>query len=114
MARTFDPVQLGSIELFCKAAELGSFTGAAESLGLTPASVSRPSAAWKRAWGLLATRTEIAEKDFNLNFPRYVDTLEEAVGIDLVAVRKERELLKAELAGLEAEIAAHLKDLCDE
>ena len=41
MKRTFDPVQLGSIELFCKAAELGSFTGAAEAMGLTPASVSR-------------------------------------------------------------------------
>lgn len=39
--RNFDPVQLASIELFCKAAELGSFTAAAESLGLTPASVSR-------------------------------------------------------------------------
>lgn len=39
--RTFDPVQLGSIEQFCKAAELGSFTSAAEALGLTPASVSR-------------------------------------------------------------------------
>lgn len=39
--RTFDPVQLGSIELFCKAAELGSFTAAAEVLGVTPASVSR-------------------------------------------------------------------------
>jgi DNA-binding transcriptional LysR family regulator len=38
---TFNPVQLNSIELFCKAAELGSFTAAAESLGLTPASVSR-------------------------------------------------------------------------
>ena len=41
MSRQFDPVQLGSIELFCKAAELGSFTGAAEMLGVTPASVSR-------------------------------------------------------------------------
>ena len=41
MARTFDPVQLGSIELFCKAAELGGFTAAAEALGLTPAAVSR-------------------------------------------------------------------------
>jgi DNA-binding transcriptional LysR family regulator len=41
MARTFDPVQLGSIELFCKAADLGSFTAAAEALGLTPAAVSR-------------------------------------------------------------------------
>lgn len=39
--RIFDPIQLGSIELFCKAAELGSFSAAAESLGLTPASVSR-------------------------------------------------------------------------
>jgi len=41
MARVFDPVQLGSIELFCKAAELGGFTAAAEALGVTPASVSR-------------------------------------------------------------------------
>jgi len=41
LMRAFDPVQLGSIEQFCKAAELGSFTAAAEALGLTPASVSR-------------------------------------------------------------------------
>lgn len=39
--RTFDPVQLGSIELFCKAAELGSFVAAAEALGVTPAAISR-------------------------------------------------------------------------
>lgn len=39
--RAFDTVQLGSIELFCKAAEYGSFSAAAEALGLTPASVSR-------------------------------------------------------------------------
>lgn len=38
---TFDQVKLGSIEQFCKAAELGNFTSAAEQLGLTPASVSR-------------------------------------------------------------------------
>lgn len=41
MSRSFDPVQLGSIELFCKAAELGGFTAAAEALGVTPAAVSR-------------------------------------------------------------------------
>ncbi|MFZ6724385.1 LysR family transcriptional regulator [Undibacterium sp. MH2W] len=39
--RAFDGMQLGSVELFCKAAELASFSAAAESLGLTPASVSR-------------------------------------------------------------------------
>jgi DNA-binding transcriptional LysR family regulator len=33
--------QLGSIEQFCRAAETGSFTSAAEMLGLTPAAVSR-------------------------------------------------------------------------
>jgi DNA-binding transcriptional LysR family regulator len=33
--------QLGTIALFCKAAELGSFTKAAHALGVTPAAVSR-------------------------------------------------------------------------
>jgi DNA-binding transcriptional LysR family regulator len=33
--------QLGTIALFCKAAELGSFTAAANAMGLTPAAVSR-------------------------------------------------------------------------
>jgi DNA-binding transcriptional LysR family regulator len=34
-------IQLGSIEQFCKSAELGSFTAAAEIFGVTPAAVSR-------------------------------------------------------------------------
>lgn len=37
----FSPIQLNAIELFCKAASLGSFTAAAEALGITPAAVSR-------------------------------------------------------------------------
>ncbi|MCA3220673.1 MAG: LysR family transcriptional regulator [Burkholderiales bacterium] len=41
MSRVFDPIQLGSIEQFCRAAELLSFRAAAEALGLTPAAVSR-------------------------------------------------------------------------
>jgi DNA-binding transcriptional LysR family regulator len=41
MARQFDDVLLGSIELFCSAAELGSFTAAATAAGITPAAVSR-------------------------------------------------------------------------
>jgi DNA-binding transcriptional LysR family regulator len=41
MSRAFDPMQLGSIEQFCKAAELSSFTLAANALGITPAAVSR-------------------------------------------------------------------------
>jgi DNA-binding transcriptional LysR family regulator len=41
MKRHFDQVLLGSIELFCLAAELGSFTAAATTAGVTPAAVSR-------------------------------------------------------------------------
>ncbi len=59
----------------------------------------------------LATPAEIAENDFNLNIPRYVDTFEEEAEIDLMAVRREREQLKAELARLELQMGAYLKEL---
>ena len=49
-------------------------------------------------YAYLATPAEIAENDFNLNIPRYVDTFEEEEAIDLMAVREERMQLKAELA----------------
>lgn len=41
MKRNFDNVMLGSIELFCFAAEQGNFTSAANAAGVTPAAVSR-------------------------------------------------------------------------
>ena len=41
MQRQFDDLLLGSIELFCLAAELGSFTAAATAASVTPAAVSR-------------------------------------------------------------------------
>ena len=41
MKRHFEDLQLGSIELFCLAAEEGSFTAAAQLAGVTPAAVSR-------------------------------------------------------------------------
>jgi DNA-binding transcriptional LysR family regulator len=41
MRRQFDDILLGSIELFCLAAELRSFTAAAVEAGVTPAAVSR-------------------------------------------------------------------------
>ena len=59
----------------------------------------------------LATPAEIAENAFNLNIPRYVDTFEEEAEIDLMAVRREREQLKAELARLETQMDAYLKEL---
>ena len=62
-------------------------------------------------YAYLASVTEIAENDFNLNIPRYVDTFEEEAEIDLLAVRAEREKLKAELAVLEERMAGYLKEL---
>lgn len=41
MQRQFEDLLLGSIELFCLAAELESFTVAATAAGVTPAAVSR-------------------------------------------------------------------------
>ncbi|MHC5348634.1 LysR family transcriptional regulator [Metapseudomonas furukawaii] len=41
MKRQFDDILLGSIELFCLAAEEGGFTAAAQVAGVTPAAVSR-------------------------------------------------------------------------
>ncbi|MFZ5937228.1 LysR family transcriptional regulator [Pseudomonas putida] len=41
MTRYFDDLQLGSLELFCLAADTGSFTAAAAEAGVTPAAVSR-------------------------------------------------------------------------
>jgi type I restriction enzyme M protein len=62
-------------------------------------------------YAYLASPAEIAENDFNLNIPRYVDTFEEVEAIDLKAVREERLKLKAELAILEEKMAGYLKEL---
>lgn len=62
-------------------------------------------------YAYLASPAEIAENDYNLNIPRYVDTFEEEEEIDLMALRAEREKLKAELAMLEVQMESHLKEL---
>lgn len=62
-------------------------------------------------YAYLASLKEIQENDYNLNIPRYVDTFEEEEEIDLMAVRAERENLKAQLSRLEAEMDTYLKEL---
>lgn len=62
-------------------------------------------------YAYLATLEEIAENDYNLNIPRYVDTFEEEEEIDIVAVRRERLALQSELADLEDEMAGYLEEL---
>ena len=58
-----------------------------------------------------ATAAEIAENDFNLNIPRYVDTFEEEQEVDLKAVQKEIEDLEKELAAVRKQMAGYLKEL---
>ena len=62
-------------------------------------------------YAYLANLSEIKENDYNLNIPRYVDTFEEEEEIDLMAVRAEREKLKAQLTKLETEMAKYLEEL---
>lgn len=51
MHRQFDDILLGSIELFCLAAEAGSFTAAANTAAVTPAAVSRSISRLERRLG---------------------------------------------------------------
>ena len=59
----------------------------------------------------LATLQEVAENDYNLNIPRYVDTFEEEEPIDIHAVMKEIKDLEAKRADLDKEIEGYLKEL---
>lgn len=62
-------------------------------------------------YAYLASLQDIRNNDYNLNIPRYVDTFQEEEDIDLMAVRAEREQLKAQLSKLETEMAAYLEVL---
>lgn len=59
----------------------------------------------------LATLEEIAENDYNLNIPRYVDTFEEEEPIDIKAVMAEIKELEAKRADLDKEIEGYLREL---
>ena len=59
----------------------------------------------------LATLQEVAENDYNLNIPRYVDTFEEEEPIDIKAVMAEIKELEAKRAELDKEIEGYLKEL---
>lgn len=62
-------------------------------------------------YAYLATPAEMAENDYNLNIPRYVDTFKKEEEIDLMAVRAERVKLKSELVVLEERMDGFLKEL---
>ena len=58
-----------------------------------------------------ATRAEIAENDFNLNIPRYVDTFEPEEPVDLEAVAGEIRELEAKLGDTRRKLDGYLREL---
>lgn len=58
-----------------------------------------------------ASFEEIAENDFNLNIPRYVDTFEEEEEIDIKAVQTEIDELEIELVKVREKMAQYLSEL---
>jgi type I restriction enzyme M protein len=67
----------------------------------------------KEKYSYLATFNEIAENDFNLNIPRYVDTFEEEAEVDIAAVQQEIEGLEGALKTVQSEIEEYLTQLVD-
>lgn len=62
-------------------------------------------------YSYVATVEEIAENDFNLNIPRYVDTFVEEDEVDIDKVQEEIDLLEKDLAKVQAEIKTYLNKL---
>jgi type I restriction enzyme M protein len=58
-----------------------------------------------------ANAAEIAENDFNLNIPRYVDTFEAEEEIDVVALQRDINRIELELAEVRVKMAGYLREL---
>ncbi|MCI1901767.1 MAG: type I restriction-modification system subunit M [Bifidobacteriaceae bacterium] len=61
----------------------------------------------------LATMDEIAENEYNLNIPRYVDTFEEEEPIDIDEVNRQIAEVDKEIADLQAKFDAMVADLVE-
>ncbi|MES3020452.1 MAG: LysR substrate-binding domain-containing protein [Pseudomonadota bacterium] len=95
MKRDFDDMRLGSIELFCLAAEQASFTVAANIAGVTPAAVSRSIGRLEERLGVrlfVRTTRQIRLTDGGR---RYYDQCRQAL---LQLVEAEREVTGAQAA----------------
>ena len=62
-------------------------------------------------YSYVANLEEIAENDYNLNIPRYVDTFEEEEEIDLEAVTAELAQIDSDMVNVDAKIAAFCTEL---
>ena len=54
---------------------------------------------------------EVADNEYNLNIPRYIDTFEAPDEVDIAGLQEEIESLETELATVKSKLSAHLRDL---
>ena len=62
-------------------------------------------------YSYIANSEEVAENDYNLNIPRYVDTFEEEEPVDLAVVSKELKTLDIEMEAVDQTITGFCKEL---
>lgn len=62
-------------------------------------------------YSYLATRKEIAENEYNLNIPRYVDTFQEEEIIDIESVKANISNIESELKTVQKKMDGYLKEL---
>ncbi len=65
----------------------------------------------KDKYSYVSTLNKIAENDYNLNIPRYVDTFEEEETVDLKAVSNDLKALDSDLKTVNKKIAGFCKEL---
>lgn len=62
-------------------------------------------------YSYVASRKDIADNDYNLNIPRYVDTFEEEELVDIDEVKRNIATIEAELAQVQAQMTKYLEEL---
>ena len=62
-------------------------------------------------YAYVATLSEIAENDYNLNIPRYVDTFEEEDPVNIAAVSNELKTLEKDMQATDSAIAGYCREL---
>ena len=64
-------------------------------------------------YSYVATGEEIAANDFNLNMPRYVDTFQQELSVDMTAIQSAIAQVNRELQQVERSLEEHLRGLID-
>ena len=59
----------------------------------------------------VAPLSEVAENEYNLNIPRYIDTFEEEEEVDIKAVQQELKQIDKKIAAVDKELNVYLKEL---